>query len=290
MRIFITALFLISCLSLFSQKPESSKTGKSDTTIYTKLTFKATRIVIGESVETPPNGAIVLLVSHHFGSINTKFYEFWGLDQASTRLGLEYGINDFLGVGIGRSTYNKTFDGYFKIRVLRQSKGKMNMPLSVTLFSDMAYNTVKLSDPKQEDVKDARLSYCTELMLARKFGDIFSIQVAPTWIHKNLVDTPADHNNLYSLGTGISFRVSKMISVNGEYHYLFPGQDLNGHINSVSIGCDIKVGEHVFQLFLTNSQPNFEEAFITESNGVVKDGYIYFGFNIHRYFMVKSTY
>ncbi len=290
MRIFITALCIINSLLLFSQTTGNVKNEKPDTTIVIKQTFKASRIVIGQSMELPPNGALVLLVSHHFGSINTNFYEFYGLDAASTRLGLEYGINKYVGIGIGRSTYNKTFDGYFKVRALMQSKGKRNIPLSVTVFCNAAYNSVRLDNPKQEDVKVARWSYCTELMLARKFGEIFTLQIAPTWIHKNLVDTPQDRNNLYSLGTGVSFRVSKMISLNAEYHYLFPDQHMYGHINSVSAGCDIKVGEHVFQLFFTNSQANFEEAFITESNGVVKDGYIYFGFNIHRYFMLKKTY
>ena len=134
---------------------------------------------------------------------------------------------------------------------------------------------------------DARLSYCTELILARKFGNIFSLQIASAWIHKNLVATPEDHNNLFSIGTGISFRISDVISLNGEYHYLIPGQHLSEVTNSVSISCDIKTGQHVFQLFLTNSQGNFEQAFITETAGKWYNGDIYFGFNIHRFFTLK---
>jgi hypothetical protein len=64
------------------------------------------------------------LVSHHFEAVNTGFYEFFGLDQASTRIGAEYGINKFMSAGFGRSTYNKTWDGYIKFRALKQSKGK----------------------------------------------------------------------------------------------------------------------------------------------------------------------
>jgi hypothetical protein len=146
-----------------------------------------------------------------------------------------------------------------------------------------------LSDPKQKDVFDARLSYCTELILARQFGKLFSLQIAPTYTHKNLVDAPEDHNDIFSLGTGISFRISDMISLNGEYHILFPDQvNSSTPVNSLSFDCDIKVGQHVFQLFFTNSQGNFEEAFITETTGKWVDGYIYFGFNIHRYFTVKE--
>jgi hypothetical protein len=287
MRIFTVILLLINSLAVCSQSTENIKDDKPAKTIFTEETFKSSRVILGQSVEIPPNGALVLLVSHHFGAISTGFYQFFGLDQASTRLGLEYGINDFMAVGLGRSTYGKTFDGYLKFRVLRQSTGKRNMPLSISVFGNMAINTVKLSDPEQKDYFDARLSYCTELVFARKFGNIFSLQIAPTWIHKNLVETRDDHNNLFSIGTGLSFSISDMISLNGEYHYLIPGQNMSNTTNSLSLDCDIKVGQHVFQLFFTNSQGNFEQAFITETTGKWLDGDIYFGFNIHRYFTVK---
>lgn len=286
MKLTVIILFVLSSFLAFAQTG-SSADSVPVTITHVKETFRSSRVIIGHSVETPPNGALVFLVSHHFGAINSGFYNFYGLDQASTRIGLEYGINNYLGIGVGRSTYEKTFDGYIKGRILRQTTDNKIMPLSLTLFGNMTINTLKLSDPDQKDYFDARLSYCTELIIARKFGKLFSLELAPTWIHKNLVDTPDDHNNLFSIGSGVSFRVSKMISINGEYHYLLPNQHLNDISNSFSVDCDIKVGEHVFQLFLTNSQGNFEEAFITETEGKWIDGDIYFGFNIHRYFKVK---
>jgi hypothetical protein len=288
MRIIILTLCLLNSILLFPQI-EDIKDNVPDKTVFTKETFKATRVVIGQSVETTPNGDLSFLVSHHFGAVNTGIYEFFGLDQASTRIGLEYGINDILCVGLGRSTYEKTYDGYIKVRALRQSTGKTNMPLSVSVFGNIAVNTLKLSDPKQKDYFDARLAYCTQLILARKFGKLFSLQITPTYIHKNLVETPDDHNDLFSIGTGISFRVSDKISLNGEYHYLLPNQvNSSTAVNSLSFDCDIKVGQHIFQLFFTNSQGNFEQAFITETTGKWADGYIYFGFNIHRYFTLKE--
>lgn len=288
MRKIILTLCILSSVMLYSQV-DSLQQKVPEKTIYNKETFKSARVIIGQSVETTPNGDITFLVSHHFGAVNTGFYEFFGLDQASTRIGAEYGFNKFMSAGFGRSTYNKTWDGYIKFRVLRQSKGERKMPISMAVFGNVAVNTLKLSDPKQKDVFDARLSYCTELILARQFGKLFSLQIAPTYIHKNLVDTPEDHNDLFSIGTGVSFRVSDMISLNGEYHYLFPNQvKSKTTVNSLSFDCDIKVGQHVFQLFFTNSQGNFEQAFITETTGKWTDGYIYFGFNIHRYFTVKE--
>jgi hypothetical protein len=162
------------------------------------------------------------------------------------------------------------------------------MPLSLSVYGDIAVNTLKSSDPDQKIIFDSRLSYCTEIILARQFGKIFSLQLEPVWVHKNLVETPEDHNNLFAVGGGVSFRVSEMISINSEYFYLIPGQNLGDNTNSFTIGCDIKTGQHVFQLFLTNSQGNFEQAFITETTGKWLNGDIYFGFNIHRLFTVKT--
>jgi hypothetical protein len=292
MRKHLLIFYFIYPALLFSQSTKDStkvlKDSSKTVTVYADETFKGSRVILGQSVENPPNGSLVFLISHHFGAVNTGAYNFFGLDQASTRLGVDYGINNFMAAGVGRSTYDKTFDGYLKFRVLRQSKGKRKMPISMALYGSVAINTVKLSDPNQKDYLDARLSYCTELILARKFGRILSLQIEPVWTHWNLVPTPQDHNDIFSIGGGVSVRVSDVVSLNAEYHYLLPNQHLGGNTNSASVGIDLKVGQHVFQLFLTNSQGNFEESFITQTTEQWLDGFIYFGFNIHRLFTVKT--
>ena len=62
----------------------------------------------------PGSKDLHFLISHRFGAVNTGIYNFFGLDQATTRLGLEYGIADILSVSIGRSTYEKTYDARYK--------------------------------------------------------------------------------------------------------------------------------------------------------------------------------
>ncbi len=64
------------------------------TTDYTYATFKTTRISLGQSVENPANGNLIFDIQHHFGRLNEGAYEFFGLDQATLRLGLQYGITD----------------------------------------------------------------------------------------------------------------------------------------------------------------------------------------------------
>jgi hypothetical protein len=253
---------------------------------YAYATFKTSRIVIGHSVESPAPGVMLFMISHHFGQINSGAYEFFGLDQATIRLGFEYGINDWMSLGIGRSSYEKTYDGFAKFKILRQSSGLRTMPLTVTLFSSIALNSLHWQDPERENYFTSRLAYTFQLLMARKFTDRFSFQLTPSLVHKNLVETSADHNDIFLLGGGGRYKITKRISVNAEYHYVFDGQITQDYDHSLSLGIDIETGGHVFQVFLTNSYPLFERGFLTETVGKWSDGEIYLGFNISRVFTI----
>ncbi|MCF8364496.1 MAG: DUF5777 family beta-barrel protein [Bacteroidales bacterium] len=258
-----------------------------ETTDYTYATFKTSRLVLGQSVENPAKGTMLFLIQHHFGYINTGAYEFWGLDQATIRLGLEYGLNDWLAFGVGRSSYKKNYDGFLKAKILRQSSGAVNMPLSISYFGSLALNSLKWSEPDRKNYFSSRLSYTHQLLIARKLSPAISLQITPTIVHKNLVPTNEDKNTIFASGFGGRLKVSNRVSVNAEYFYVLPDQIVSQEYdNSFSLGFDIETGGHVFQLFLTNSNPIFESGFITETNGKWTNGDIYFGFNISRAFTI----
>ncbi len=257
------------------------------TTDYATATFKTTRVVSGHSIENPANGVLLFTISHHFGKINSGAYDFFGLDQATIRLGLEYGINDFLSVGIGRSTYQKTIDGFVKAKLLRQSKGVRNMPISLTAFSAMDLFSLKWQDTERTNYFTSRLSFVHQLLIARKFTERLSLQLTPTYIHKNLV-VEENTNDNFALGIGGRYKITKRLSVNLEYFHNLPGYIADNFENPLSVGFDIETGGHVFQLHFTNSQPMFDRALITETMGKWENGDIYFGFNISRVFTIKK--
>lgn len=258
-----------------------------ETTDYTYATFKATRLVLGQSVENPAKGTLVFLIQHHFGYLNSGAYELWGLDQATIRLGLDYGITDWLAVGVGRSSYKKTYDGYVKAKILRQSTGAVNMPLTLSYFGSLSLNSLKWSEPDRENYFSSRLAYTHQLLIARKFSPAISVQITPTLVHKNLVESTEDANDIFATGIGGRFKLTNRVSLNAEYFYVLPDQIVSQEYdNSFSIGFDIETGGHVFQLFFTNSNPIFESGFITETRGNWVDGDVYFGFNISRVFTI----
>jgi hypothetical protein len=290
----INHCFLFLLLFIFSVSQLNAQTDLMDlfgdepeTVIYETATFKTTRLVLGQSIENPAPGVLIFLIQHHFGRVNTGAYEFWGLDQATIRIGLEYGINEWLAVGVGRNSYKKTFDGFVKGKILRQSTGAKNMPLSLSYFGSTSLNSLKWAEPERENYFSSRLAFTHQLLIARKFNSGFSFQITPTLVHKNFVPTEEDSNDIFAIGFGGRAKLTNRISFNAEYWYVLPDQIVSEpHDNALSIGFDIETGGHVFQLFFTNADPIFESGFITETTGKWDKGDIYFGFNISRVFTI----
>jgi hypothetical protein len=262
--------------------------GREETTEYAAASFKTNRVINLHSLESTSAGVLDIKISHRFGFINGGIYELFGLDQASIRLGGDYGITDRLTIGFGRSSYQKTYDGFIKYKLLRQSTGLKNMPVTVAVLGTMAITTLKWEDPNRDNLFSSRLYYTTQVIIGRKFSNAISLQFSPSLVHRNLVATFEEKNNVFALGFAGRLKLNKRLSINGEYIYVFPDQLAEGFRNSLSVGFDIETGGHVFQLHFTNSTSMIEKGFITETVGKWSDGGVHFGFNISRVFTLKQ--
>ena len=87
-------------------------------------TFKGTRILNGHSIENRKQKELEFVISHRFGRVNLGFDELFGLDQSNIRFALEYGLNDNLTIGFGRSSFDKVYDSFLKYSWLKQKKRK----------------------------------------------------------------------------------------------------------------------------------------------------------------------
>lgn len=250
-------------------------------------TFKGTRIINGHSIETRGGGELDVIFMHRFGTLNSGAYNLWGLDDAWIRLGAEYGITDVFTIGIGRSSYEKTYDGFLKYKLISQKKGKRAFPFTATAFTSMAINTLKPAAPEQEIKFSSRISYTYQLLLARKFNPDFSLQIAPTLVHHNLVDTPEENNDLLALGMSGRHKITRRMSLTFEYYLQFNNNTITENYDALGFGLEIETGGHVFHLVFSNTQAMIEKSFITETSGNFFDGDIHFGFNISRVFQLK---
>lgn len=289
-RVGVSIAFMMAGLGLSAQdllsELESAEPKQQE---YTTATFKSTRLVNGQTMETKHKGTLEFIFAHRFGAVNEGIYELFGLDQAYVRLGLEYGITDRLGVGFGRNSVDKTMDGYVRYKLLRQGTGNRNIPVTITGFGNMAIRT----SPKKEDATfditlEDRISYTTQLLIARKFSSRLSLQLMPTLVHKNTVDATIENNDQWALGVGGRIKLTGSLALTSEYYYRFNVPETNPYYNSLGFGIDIETGGHVFQLVMSNSRGLTERAFITETTGQFFDGDIHLGFNVTRTFQLKK--
>jgi len=281
-------LLLSASFNMYSQEDDLLSLLDEDETVnYVTASFKATRIINLHSLESMSAGELDIKIQHRFGFISGGAYELWGLDQSTIRIGADYGVTDCFMIGVGRSSYEKTYDGFMKLKVLRQSTGAKKMPITVALFTSMAIQTIKPSDPDRENYFSNKLYYAFQVMLGRKFSDAFSLQLSPSLVHRNLVATPEIANDVLAMGFGGRIKLSKRVSLNAEYIYVLPDQLAPEFHNSFSIGFDIETGGHVFQLHFSNSTSMIEKGFIAETVGEWGKGDIHFGFNISRVFNLK---
>jgi hypothetical protein len=273
-------IFLVSVLSFLlflnlvaqDEMPEAERINHA---------FQGTRFVHEQSVNLADHGELRLYIQHRFGEIDGGLYQLFGLDQATMRLGFEYGLGKHLNVGFGRSTYMKTYDVYAKGRIAGQTE---NFPLSVAVVAGGSIPTLRNFFPDAENDFSSKFSGNIQLLLAKTFGPV-GFQVSPGLLKTGFLITENKNISIFTLGLSGSVRVSSEVSVNLEY--LHPFNDDLTSVKPLSLGVDIDTGGHLFQLILSNSQQIFTQGLYTATQGNWGDGKLFFGFNLIREFRIK---
>lgn len=288
MKAILNIILYFSILIVYSQNDlldilEEETKQEVSSEIVTSI-FKGTRIVNGHSVENRKKQELEFIISHRFGRVNLGFDELFGLDQANIRFAFEYGLNDDLTIGIGRSSFEKTFDSFLKYSLIHQKKGEKSFPFAISLFGSIAAKTIKDYPPSDKRTFAESLFYVGQVLIASKVSSDFSVQLTPTYIHRNTLKIAEDPHDIFALGFGSRLKLGKRVSLNSEYFHAFNESVSINARNSLSFGVDIETGGHVFQLILSNSITMIEKSFIAETTGNFFGGDIHFGFNLSRTF------
>ncbi|HYF32834.1 MAG TPA: DUF5777 family beta-barrel protein [Chitinophagaceae bacterium] len=290
MKKFALALYMVmAAVAVHAQDEDLLKLVNDDTTAkkeYVNNAFKSSRVINGHSMEMIAKGNMDFRILHRFGLINSGAKNFFGLDQASMRMGFDFGLSTNLTVGVGRSTLDKELDGFVKWRLIRQSTGPRSSPVSLVLVNGITVNTLPWTDPNRDNKFSSRLGFYHQLIVGRKFSEAFSLQLSPTMVHRNLVPLANDENDAFALGIGSRLKLSRRIALVADYHYIISGLDKDIYHSPLSLGVDIETGGHVFQLHFSNAEGMNEKAFIT--NTVDRWGDVRFGFNLSRMFVIKK--
>lgn len=256
---------------------------------YVKYAFKSPRVINGHSMEFLAPGTLDFRILHRFGLLSQGFDNLFGLDQASMRMGFDFGLRRNLMFGFGRSTFKKELDGYVKYAPLQQSTGEGSFPVTIALVGGMTMNTLPWADPTIKNYFSSRLAYYFQTIIGRKISEGFTLQLAPTLVHNNLVALQTQPNDIYAVGFGGRAKVSKRVALTWDYFYVVNGIEKGINYHPLSVGVDIETGGHVFQLHVSNAAGMNERAFITETTNSWSKGELRFGFNLSRVFQIAKN-
>ena len=122
-------------------------------------------------------------------------------------------------------------------------------------------------------------------MLARKFSDRFSVQLTPTYIHRNLVEVGAE-NDIVSIGIAARLQLSYSFALVLDYDYPIVGgvTDAATYQAPLGIGLEIDTGGHIFQINFTNARGMMPNDYIPNTFSNWGDGEFRLGFTITRVF------
>lgn len=281
----LIVVMLLPLKSAFAQQPDLLKLVDSGGTKkeYVTAAFKSSRVINGHSIEFLGKGVLDFRILHRFGNVSNGVKQFFGLDEASMRLGFDYGLGKNLMIGVGRTTSNKEYDAFIKYRPVRQSTGPGGFPFSVVVVSGITLNTLDFVDDSRKNYFSSRLGFYNEIIIGRKFTEAFTLQLSPVFVHRNLVAKTTDDNDTYALGIGGRLKFSKRMAFVVDYHPILAGRQERTK-DPLSLGIDIETGGHVFQLHFSNSAGMNEKEFITNTTDDFWKGDIRFGFNLSRVF------
>lgn len=311
MRLSILFLPLLFSFSVFAQEDLLSlvEDKKDDKPKKVYATFKTYKLGNAQTIETVKKSNLDFRISHRFGNVydmnngdnalNEAAHSYFGFDNASDiRWSFDYGVTDNLTIGIGRSRFRETYDGSIKWKILSQ-KEKFKVPVSVALFLDMGYTSVKSDELYSGVIKDFetndlhRFSYFSQLIIASKLNSWLSVEVLPSYLHRNFIaqrinseNSAEDVNGLFSCGFGARIKVTKRLCLIGDYFYNFSPfyQNNTSAFNPLALGFEMETGGHVFSMFFTNSSALIENSFIPYTNDTWSKSQVKFGFCISRTF------
>lgn len=241
-------------------------------------TFKSIYAIQGHSTETTGERVLDVMISHQFGPLRNGPEGGFGLDMACIRIGIDYGLTDWLNFGLERSNdVGKPAAAFLKTRLLRQTTDD-RIPLGVTWLSMGFLDTRSDAGLDYPLTLERRFSSLHQLIVARRFMDRFSLQLAPVLVHRNLVPTPDDDGIAFGLGLAGQISVTPTIALTAEATPMLSG--VNSHQDpAAGIGIDIETGGHVFQFRVSNSTWISEDRLYTRSWNAPS-----LGFNLARSF------
>jgi len=274
MKNLLSLIVLFSmCFTVFAQEAEED--------LPVDATFETSVLIDNHTVATPYKGGKEFIIYHRFGTVKNGITDIFGIYAPSNiKLGFNYGVTDNLMVGVGSTKDYKLQDLQWKYAILKQTQSG-RIPVSLSYYGNAVLDA-RADDafgPADQYKAIHRFSYFTQLIVARRFNDVFSIQAAPGFIYYNAVEQGLNNAN-FSIHAGARAKIIGYNSLMLEYDQILTKQDASEPKPNLTFGYEIVTGTHSFQLFVANySQIINQRNLLYNSNDFTKGDFLV-GFNI----------
>lgn len=238
--------------------------------------------------------SLEVVFQHRFGTIGGGDNDLAGIwAPANIRIGLSYTPFNWLQLGYGITKFERLQDFNWKVRILRQTRSG-SVPFNITYYGNAAVNM----RPKENfALRQDRYSYFHQLIISRRINPNFSMQIAPSLSHYNLVPEGMG-NDIFAVAFGARHKVSPQTAIILEYS--LPVTNFmedpsannvtdfgNGAVNPVpgfSAGMEFVTSSHAFQVYLSTYNGIVPQANYFKNQNSFLDGFpdILIGFTITR--------
>ncbi|MCX6211931.1 MAG: DUF5777 family beta-barrel protein [Bacteroidetes bacterium] len=228
---------------------------------YVKNTFDGNFIIDNQTVMVPIKGTFEFDIQHRFGTVEHGWKDLAGLfASANMLLGFSYVPIKDLQVGFGTTNDRMQVNGNLKYALFKQTKNN-RMPVSVTLFANSVMDTrAKNSALPIINLQD-RMSFFSQLIIARKINESISLQVGPSLSYFNNVEAyydankviqPKTNNAHLAISVAGKFKLTEGLSLIANYDQPITQHPMNNPNPNISLGLDMKTSGHDFQIFVGN--------------------------------------
>jgi Membrane bound beta barrel domain (DUF5777) len=276
----ILIAFLIIPLTIFSQQKERDSIIDKPQ----RPAFESSTIINNQTNVLYTKNTLEIQMSHRFGLINggeNDLAGFWA--PSNIRIGLSYAIHERVTIGYGTTKFDRLQDFNLKVALLRQTRSD-KIPVSITYFGNATINAKK---KENFNLKQDRYSYFNQIIIARRFSPKFSLQIAPSISHYNLVETFMENDRI-AVAVGGRYKISSNTSIMFDYSQPItqwddPDRpDVDFNLPGISLGVEFGTSGHAFQLFITNYNGIVpQKNYMFNQNDFFKGDFL-IGFNITR--------
>lgn len=249
---------------------------------YVMSTFKGNRLSIGHSIETRKKGSLELTFMSRYWNVQEPSNNNFVADRMCARFGVDYAFTDKFTAGIGYGPPNGVADTYIKYRFVQQSADGSGSFVGITGLQTATYRVRQITGVEERNGSFFdKTAFTSQLLIARKINTDFSLQIAPTFVHRSSSTSPLDDHNHFAVGFGGRYRVGNHVSIVSEYYYVANPLESIETFGSFALGANWDVRNILLQFTMTNNPIFTEDTFITQTrrNFNFKDGNFFFGFN-----------